>query len=66
MHGGGTSGVRAYDKQLRRVKWENVGAGHTTYPVTPKVFCRVSTNTTSATYTIFKRTRTVAAHSYVP
>jgi hypothetical protein len=66
VQGGGTTGVRAYDKKLRRAKWENVGAGHATYPVAPKVFCRVSSNATSATYTIFKKKRTIATHTYAP
>jgi hypothetical protein len=66
IQGGGTAGIRAYDKKLRRVKWENVGTGFYVYSLGRTTYCRVSSNTTSQTYTIFRKTKTIAAHTYAP
>jgi hypothetical protein len=64
--GGGTAGVRVYDRKLRRIRWETTAPGYTVWQLRGSTHVIVSSNASTRTYTVYRKTRVIATHTYVP
>jgi len=64
--GGGTAGARMYDRKLRRITWEGSAPGYDCWWIDGTAYVLLSSNATTRTFSVYRRSKEIATHTYVP
>jgi hypothetical protein len=61
---GGMTGLRVYDRRLRRIRWETSAPGDGIWPLGGSTHAIVRSDATIFHLTVYRRTREIARHSF--